>query len=678
MPRNIESTINGELARLLCQRHPKWDLNRTLFSECTGVIADNAALRPDLLVQSPGGQPVVIETEFKAGPQVDKEAKSRLNMRLWDSQERIESAIAVGMPSELRHNPRALESVDLTFATHQVAEADELIRWPKRDWLTGNVDRLADAVEYVSLSERRLAKGASTLEKTVASIADLLRRNAPDYALEAIATILHQKDDEQTTRMAVAILANALVFHYTLEGQSAVPYVNELRNGRFLSSRILDAWEKILAINYWPIFSIARKILRCIPARFTSPVFMPLNEAAESLVSLGSTTFHDLTGRMFQKMIMDRKFLATFYTLPTSAQLLADLAIDRLHIDWSDRDAICGLRIADFACGTGALLSAAQRIIYRRFRRAGGNDAKIHRDVVENTLIGSDIMPAATHITASMISSPHPGVTYATSQIHTLPYGQDKLRGISIGALDLLDEDRTSTLFGLGTRRMVGIAGAEKVRDDFVVDEESCDMVIMNPPFTRPTNHAIAHVPVPSFAGFGTSNEEQQAMSARLNSTTGTQFGSGHAGLASNFMDLAHVKLKPGGVMAMVLPFSFATGASWKKARRALDQHYQEIRVIAIAATGQQARAFSADTGMAECLLVASKKRIRIARNKNREGGGGWIGQKYGLARNLRRYERVPHRCWKQTHAPTRYGAVRLTKTAFSMPVALACWTKQF
>ena len=38
---------------------------------------------------------------------------------------------------------------------------------------------------------------------------------------------------------------------------------------------------------------------------------------------------------MFQNLIADRRFLATFYTLPTSATLLAKLAA-HLEADWGD------------------------------------------------------------------------------------------------------------------------------------------------------------------------------------------------------------------------------------------------------------------------------------------------------------------------------------------------------
>ncbi|MYG04460.1 MAG: hypothetical protein F4041_16000 [Acidobacteriia bacterium] len=141
------------------------------------------------------------------------------------------------------------------------------------------------------------------------------------------------------------------------------------------------------------------------------------------------------------------------------------------------------------------------------------------------------------------------------------------------------------------------------------IADKSCDLVIMNPPFTRPTNHEAGHaeIPVPSFAGFSTSHDEQLAMGRKLKRATGL-FGSGNAGLASNFMDLGNSKLKDGGVLALVIPFAFVRGKSWTGAREALKAHYRDIHVTSIAAAGSTERAFSADTGMAECLVVATKK----------------------------------------------------------------------
>ena len=63
---------------------------------------------------------------------------------------------------------------------------------------------------------------------------------------------------------------------------------------------------------------------------------------------MGVENSHDLTGRIFQRLIADRKYLATFYTLPASAALLARLAVAKLRgVDWSDAAAIGKLRVAD-------------------------------------------------------------------------------------------------------------------------------------------------------------------------------------------------------------------------------------------------------------------------------------------------------------------------------------------
>ena len=413
---------------------------------------------------------------------------------------------------------------------------------------------------------------------------------------------------------ATAICVSAFVFHVAIEGQEGIPDVPLA--GSIDKGGLLSAWDAILEVNYWPIFSIARDLVRELPVRAVPPVVNRIAESISELAQLGATTYHDLTGRMFQTLITDRKFLATFYTLPESACLLAELAVGRLDVDWSDRSAIEGLRIADFACGTGALLSAAQRAVYRRYRRVRGDDKQLHRALMERVLTGLDIMPAATHLTCSMLSSSHPSLGYGKSRIHTMPYGIDGGR-THIGALDLLESEHSYSLFATG-ESMGGTASDSRSEHYVTIKDRSCDLVIMNPPFTRPTNHEAGHaeIPVPSFAGFGTSHDEQQAMGRKLKKAGGN-FSSGNAGLASNFMDLGHSKLRDGGVLALVIPFSFVRGKSWKGAREALRAHYSDVHVTSIATTGSTARAFSADTGMAECLVVATKR------------GGGKSGASY-------------------------------------------------
>ena len=607
-PRQREETANYELARALQGRHPQWN-SETAHAEKTHIIRDAPAKRPDILVHPPRSYPVVVETEFDPARTVEADAVARLGERLETTGAPIEGALAVCLPELLQEgNLSEIASVQFRYATYSLDADGQPARYPEEGWLHGGVDELADAIEHLSISERQLAQGTRVLEQVVREAAALLAEHAGASALEAIAEELRQSDSEQTQRMAAAIFASAFVFHAAIEEQPGIPAVPT--TGTIGRRRIIEAWDQILAINYWPVFGIARDLAARLPVQAAPPIMGRIARSLAELSQLGATTYHDLCGRMFQTLISDRKFLATFYTLPPSACLLAELAVEKMDVDWSDADGIGKLRIGDFACGTGALLSAVQRAIYRRFRRAGGDDRELHRRMMEEVLTGLDIMPAAAHLTCSMLSAAHPGEAYDRSRIYTMPYGH-KDGALHIGSLDLLQKNQAKGLFDVEPEQQTA-TGIEAGGRQVDVPHGSFDLVIMNPPFTRPTNHEAHHadIPVPSFAGFGTSHDEQSAMSEKLKKSRGP-CGNGNAGLASNFMDLAHAKLKDGGALALVLPFSFAQGKSWEKARKTLAKRYSGVHVVSIAKAGNTGRAFSADTGMAECLVVASKGRAR-------------------------------------------------------------------
>ncbi len=622
-PRNTEPQANGALANALKRMHPDWN-DETLHAERTNVlqvpsnesasafnrspIPSGKGKQPDILIAPPQGQPVIIETEFDPALTVEKDAIGRIGTQLRGTGDSIEGALSVVLPKSLKHgNLDEVENATYRYAAHYLGKDGEIARWPTEQWLTGTVEDIADAIEFVSISPRRIASTTSILETTVRQCAARMSEWAGEPALRRIAAMLHQEEGDQTVRMAAAIFVSAFVFHSAIETQQNVPPVPA--SGSISKFGLLAIWREILEINYWPVFGIARNILNELSVIAVPRVMDRVADSLSELAKLGTTTYHDLTGRMFQTLISDRKFLATFYTLPESACLLAELALDRVEIDWSDKSAIEKLQVADFACGTGALLSAVQRSIYRRYRRTGGDDKELHSKLMERVLVGLDIMPAATHLTCSILSSCYPALAYGECRIHTMPYGKEA-GGLHLGALDFLSkvDESAYSLFSPGET----LSGGEKPKTQgfsFTVKHHSCDVVIMNPLFTRPTGHEGSvkeNTPVPSFAGFGNSAEDQKAMSRAL-SRHQREFGNGNAGLASNFMDLAHLKLKAGGILALVLPFAAVQGQAWRSARAMLDKHYSDIHILSIATHGIQDRAFSADTGMAEILVVARK-----------------------------------------------------------------------
>ncbi len=65
----------------------------------------------------------------------------------------------------------------------------------------------------------------------------------------------------------------------------------------------------------------------------------------------------------------------------------------------------------------------------------------------------------------------------------------------------------------------------------------------------------------------------------------------GNAGLASNFLDLAHAKLRPGGTLALVMPASLALGGSWKPSRALLAMHYEKLVIVSLAGARSEEKA---------------------------------------------------------------------------------------
>ena len=619
MPRTTEPVFNAALAAALRGKYPGGECQ--VGAEQTAVLREKGR-RPDIVVRPANSLPVIVETEFEPARSVEEDARKRLGQTFAGGGP-VEQVVAVQIPARAARVPQedlAVRIAEMEFRYCVfTGAAPEIARWPERGWLRGGMANMATCIELSSLSESRIARGTDQLETCVMEVALDLRERTPPGVLKQIADTLRQQDGEQTTRMAVAILANAFCFHRAIEGQHGVPALSSFERPPSGYSRLnlMRCWQRILAeVNYYPIFDIALKILTPLPTREGKELARRLALLAEDLSETGATSLQDMSGRLFQRLIVDREFLATFYTLPSSSALLAELAVARLDRDWSNADDILRLQVGDLACGTGTLIGAAYHALRVRYRRSGGDDAVLHGSMMENSLIAADIMPAATHLTAAMLSSAHPTRTFSGTQIITMPYGEQPRgsgRRIAIGSLDLIESETALPLFGTGQKRVHGRSRDQS--DDQVARARlvhgALDVVIMNPPFTRPTNHEAADVPVPSFAGFSTSEEEQKAMSRRLTQIRRSQpmpAGHGNAGLASNFVDLAHIKTAPGGVLALVLPATCLQGQSWSGVRKLLLQEYRDLMIVSIAATGNTDRAFSADTGMAEVLVVATKK----------------------------------------------------------------------
>ena len=612
MPRQTEPNANNALGDMLRGMMPGCEVR----SENTQTFIDHPGRHADVLIVAPGRSPVVVEAEYEPAAEVEKDASERLGLRVQGAPRTVEAAIAVRYPKTVEDAYDLRSALAETRLTYCVLHQDGS-RFPKSGWLDGSASDLADIARLVSVPQKAVEQAADTLEQGIEQAATRLEEMAKlrPNVTPVIARLLGMSDVPQTRRMACAIIANAMVFHQRIAGIHEGVKLLRLVCGPNVANpqgETLTAWEDILKINYWPIFAIAKDILEQLPGDAATGILRELLETAQEVEATGVDNAHDLTGRIFQRLIADRKYLATFYTLPASAALLARLAVANMDgVDWADAEAIGRLRIGDFACGTGALLSAVYEQVANRHERAGGDSTSLHPVMIEEVLYGCDVMPSAIHITGSTLSGMRPNVGFNQSRLYTMPYGKQKDGTVKIGSLELLQASTALTLFNTSDPALrTGSVGEETAAEVNVdIPDEGFDLVIMNPPFTRATNHEGAHADItnPAFAAFDATPADQTEMGDRINQLGKDSCYHGNAGIASAFAALAHKKLKAGGVLALVLPLSAAAGLSWQGFRKTLAENYTDLTVLSIAASDNDHLSFSADTGMAECLVIARK-----------------------------------------------------------------------
>ena len=621
-----EDTISIYIADILRERRNTWSVEpqETLLRE---------SRRPDITVTETDREPVIIEVKVdhlhSPNLEGEEQAKGRLGERL-ASFEIVKTAMALRVPHRFRQFssaeiPDALQDADdLHYA---LFSADAPQRFPNSGWIVGNISDVATALRIGAIPISKIAQAAEDLEHGVNEAAILLAAavETRPHIAEIIEKILYQEAGEQTYRMAMLIITNAFVFQSALAGtpeMETVPSLGQLQTveEQLNVNEVLNAWEVVRQVNYRPIFDVAYRLTEKVLAtddRLVGQVLQILRDTAQGLIARGLEQVHELAGIVFQRLIVDRRFIKANYTRPESVALLSALVLP-------DRQPTLGEglptfpKVADFACGTGALLNGLYQQILALHEQAGGSGKDIHRQMVENNLVGADIMPNASHLTASIIASTHPDVKIGKTRIHTMAYGTQRPDGkYAIGALDLLENPEATLPLGLINTEQVqgddsqdGTQGPEFRHGEF-------DIVVDNPPFTRMgADNSSDNPDVPTTVFGDRDKKVAEAMKASLRSID-TSIANGNAGLGSYFIDLADRMLKNSDgdaalyppTMGFVLPLTVLTSPDWQKVRELWATTYHDVTVVTIADAKTENCAFSADTNMAECLIVAVKGR---------------------------------------------------------------------
>ncbi|MDE0482011.1 MAG: hypothetical protein OXI67_05495 [Candidatus Poribacteria bacterium] len=619
MPKRREDTITEQLVNILRYMRHGWELETRVnaFSE------DNSEL--DAIVIEQGREPVGIEAKFATTTNAKNlitQAETRLVLELEAEYHvvgrTLNNVMAILYPERFKTmagkdiNPQLRAADDLQYKLVNTV-GDTVGHFPENGWATGTVGDIANALHVGAMPNSQLEAAAEEMEKSINRAAYLLEDAIVDHPAigKKIEAILHQevfskeendteeKPNIQTLRMAALIITDAFVFQSSLAGKTEMESVRSLRQLLPIIdyADVVEDWNTILKVNYRPIFEDARNLVEALATddRLVKYILKLLCEAAKDLVDTGIAQIHELAGIVFQKLITDRKYVKANYTLPESAVLLSTLVMPELPKGKLPK-------VADFACGTGALLNGVYQRILSLYEQAGGNGRDIHQRMLEENIGGVDIMPNATHLTAAALASTYAGVKIGGTQIVTAPYGVMENKGYAIGSLELLD----IPLFDTEAEQIGGEENTVvKLRQTF--PHGDFDIVIQNPPFTKPGTDQGSSIPKTTFQGSDRPEEDKKAMQAVLRSKK-SQIAHGLSGLASYFVDLADRKLKHGGTMGFILLATFLASSTMQKLRDMLATEYHNVAVVTITEEASEGEAaFSADTKMAECIVVATK-----------------------------------------------------------------------
>ena len=645
--KQVEDTVTARVRPLLDKKLYGW----TLTEQQPPFIEDTT--KPDMMAVRKGRETIAIEAKSYDNPEDaiasvrEKYLGKSLNANYVGVSETLEVILVLRYPQEV------IEATDVDKAIRHTDKLEYCILtksgegdFPASGFVKGTLTDVATALSIGASPAKHIAEAADKMADGMEIAAKWLNDAIADKpAIGAkLNEILGENVTTETCSKACLIITDAFIFQNSIAGKRALirkhgklkwvfPYqirendekvdytdaeVLEKRRNQlprplsyYASPKravrrdsVMNDWEEILGINYAPIFADAYRIVDeafMYDEQMSRRVLKQLWSTAYDICNSHLPQIHELAGEIFQRLIVDRKYVKSNYTMPESASLLSALVCPDIQ-----GDALRDLpKVADFACGTGSLLNGVYKQIQRLYEQKTGHSSRaIHQRMMERNLGGIDIYPHATHLTFMTMASAHADIPIGETRVLTAQCGQTADGTYATGSLELLDEHELFDIFELDAEQVGGFdITPTKLNPAFPNNE--MDIVIMNPPFLTAGADPASNNPKNVFEAAGRSKEEKKAMQDALRKKD-TRVAHGQVAY-SYFVDLADKKLRNGGSMGMILPATVLTSAPFKKVREMWATEYHDVVVVTIAQKGGHASAFSHDTGMAECMVVATK-----------------------------------------------------------------------
>jgi len=539
-------------------------------------------------------------------------------------------------------------------------------------------DLITSSIEYL-IAEEEVEETINEVNKRLANFITALRVQ-PENVWQGIYDVLYRlyglrltevRDAEVVFGQAgLSILLSSTFYEHVRALHGLGPLSEYVRNDGPIEG-LLKALNDLLQIDYRTAIGTTVEILKKLPNEVAGVV--------NSLIELGMKIAQDryllrrdFAGRVYHRIVGDivhRKGFATFYTEVPAAYLLATLAVNAL-LGTDEKpitklskeevqgaiDRISSVKVGDFACGSGTLLTAAYSELMRlasairQYHRLGINLDDVGKKLIEDGIYGIDALRYASQITAINLALIGPSGKITKENVFTIYLGilsdsKAPYKGPWLGSLELLNNSKhvggiLAYIEG-GLRGAVEKVSVSGVEGTFVVPD-NFDLIIMNPPFTRATGRTETYGEESErrgLFGFVADEKARQNLLNRLKDVRDRVRQSlienakayrdvlpniireaiddkrdldayvsiGQAGEGLLFLYLAHRFIRDDGVIAFVLPRNLLMGVSWFLVRVLLATKYH-LKYVVVSSDPENGYNFSESTSLSEVLIVAKRQ----------------------------------------------------------------------
>jgi type I restriction-modification system DNA methylase subunit len=371
---------------------------------------------------------------------------------------------------------------------------------------------------------------------------------------------------------------NQILFYFVYSKNAkgnTLPSMHKIKHPQELS----EYFEEIREVDFAPIFDI--DVSSKIPP--TPEIIKRINDVIDVLLEALRIHClkHDLYGRLIGRSLPTetRELLASYYTKPSPARLMAALTITEPY-----------QTVWDAACGSGTLLVAAydrKKMLYHAGRRSLESDedlAKLHARFVEEDLTGTDIMAFACHLASLNLAAQNLAVSTNSSRVC-------RMNSLRIDKLPVEAQEA----YGDTYRVLAPVSLAQKTIHEFEPKKKrevkpktilltKVNCVLINPPFTK-----LSRLPT--------------QVKKQLGLTSRRFLGEGRMPLWVHFLHLTDRMLLDGGKLGAIVPISLFHGKDTQKLREFSFNNYR-IEYVIKPASGDT---FSEDSDYGDLIFIARK-----------------------------------------------------------------------